>query len=113
MQTTEIKYAIMDRVTGKLLTYYTSPNEGGCCVPTQYILSRCGDSIWYCNTVERANYVIGKNTLWHNADYYTPSHGVDISQATHCVVKVTMVCDVEIVEQIRLNKLRRNKCVNQ
>lgn len=100
MQTTEVKYAIMDRVTGKLLTYSTSDNTGGyACVPETHTLSNCKlDPVWYADEWDAVKYVLENNTPWYNADKEHPKHGINISPDSHCVVKVTMVCNVEILE---------------
>ena len=100
MKTTEIKYAIMDRVTGKLLTYETEENVGSyACVDTSHTLHIYEIfPVWYVEDVDTAKYVLENNTYWYNATYNHPKHGIDISPASHCVVKVTMVCTVEILE---------------
>ena len=97
MQTTEIKYAIMDRVTGKLLTYYQS-------ISVNYFITD-EDGVfetWYTDTLTQAHLVFSASPN-KRGSYANPVHGIDISPDSHCVVKVTMVCNVEIVEQIRID----------
>lgn len=96
MQTTEIKYAIMDRVTGKLLTYYNLIDSYG---EIQVRLgSHAYDKVWYINDIYGAYYVLSNTSDSTNNSDEVPRHMINISPASHCVVKVTMVCHVEIVE---------------
>lgn len=89
MQTTEIKYAIMDRVTGKLLDYYKSFTG------TYLTISGEGSATWLLSSLKVASKVFeGKE----EGTYTDPILVIDISPESHCVVKVTMVCHVEIVE---------------
>lgn len=93
MQTTQIKYAIMDRVTGKLLTYYHSLKD------EYHLESDQTQPTWFVEAMEDACSVVdgfGETALY--GDYKHPVKDVDISPASHCVVKVTMVCDVEILK---------------
>lgn len=100
MQTTEIKYAIMDRVTGKLLTYNHVSDDW---YPTSNKLFKFStDSkkpVWYISDKDDAFFMLNNRLNYGAANYNTPSHGgLKISPDSHCVVKVTMVCNVEIVE---------------
>ena len=87
MKTTEIKYAIMDRVTGKLLDYYESF--------TSTYLTSAGSATWLTSSLAVAAHVFEGT---EEGTYTNPILMVNISPSSHCVVKVTMVCTVEIIE---------------
>jgi hypothetical protein len=93
----QVKYAIVNKKTGEMLTYYTSSNSGGdCCVDVQYVLWESKyDPVWYHDNEQGALYVLSNDTKWYNADIDTPSHGKDISPETHKVVKVTITHLIE------------------
>ena len=89
------KYGLMEKSTGKLLTYYYSHNDNAeFCVDDTYKLTSntIGDNIWMVDHKKIAN-LAKISTPWFNADYESPNH--DFKEEDLQVVKITLSIEVD------------------
>ena len=92
-------YGLRDKVSKKLVGYYTRSNEGGdCCVDTQYILGFDNENIWMVSDKLTASYVRVNSHPWYNASYESPTNNID--PETLEVVKIETIVTTEVPDEI-------------
>ena len=94
----KILYALRLKLTGKLLTFSASSNEGGdFCNDTEISLDDFSSNpVWYASTPEQAEYVRNFSTPWYNAGMETPNHNFDADELE--VVKIVQIEEITPVE---------------